>query len=110
MNVLFAGVAVRDFAASRAWYEQLFGRPADVVAHATEVMWRVTDGGWLYIVEDPPRAGSSLVAITVADLDAAVSSLAALNPGSITLEGEGARKSTLHDPDGNVVALIQVPT
>ena len=104
-------MAVRDFAAARGWYEQLFGRPADVVAHDTEVMWRVADGAWLYVVEDPPRAGHSLVALEVPDLDGSIASLAHLSPGPVTLEGDGgARKSTLHDPDGNVVALIEVPS
>lgn len=53
MIALFAGVPVRDLAIGRAWYEQLFGRPADVVAQDTDVLWRVRDGGWM----DSARAG-----------------------------------------------------
>ena len=108
--MLFAGVPVRDFAVSRDWYERLFGRPADVVAHDTEVMWHVTEGGWLYVVEDAERAGSSLVALAVSDLNGVVVELAErdLNPGPIAPEGDAARKASLVDPDGNVVALIEV--
>ena len=51
-DVLFASLPVKDFPSARAWYERFFGRPADVVAHDHEVMWRVTDGAWLYIVLD----------------------------------------------------------
>jgi predicted enzyme related to lactoylglutathione lyase len=110
MDVLFAGVPVRDFDLSCDWFGRLFGRPADVVAHDHEVMWRVADGGWLYIVRDPDRAGRSLVAVAVADLDAAVAELTdhGLHPGPIEPEGDGARKSKLKDPDGNLVALIEV--
>lgn len=59
MDVLFAGLPVHEFSGSYEWYMRLFGRPADVVAHEHEVMWRVTDSGWLYIVEDPECAGRS---------------------------------------------------
>ena len=110
MDVLFSGVPVREFDISRDWYGRLFGRHADVVAHDHEVMWRVTDGGWLYIVKDPARAGRSLVAISVVDLDAIVAELTDRNlkPGPIEAEGDAGRKSKLEDPDGNVVALIEV--
>lgn len=65
-----AGVAVADYTGARPWYERMFGRPADIVVHDTECMWRIGDGAWLYIVEDEGRAGNALVAISVDDLDA----------------------------------------
>ena len=110
MDVLFAGVPVRDFSVSQDFYVRLFGRPPDVVAHDTEVMWRVTDGGWLYIVEDPERAGGSLVAVAVADLQTSLDELAArgVRSGPIEPQGDDARKATVTDPDGNVVAFLQV--
>lgn len=37
-------------------------------------MWRVADGGWLYVIEDADRAGHSLVTITLTDLAAAAAS------------------------------------
>jgi len=75
--VLFAGVAVSDFEPARAWNERLFGRSPDVVAHEEEVMWRVTDGGWPYIVRDADHAGNGIVAVAVPDLEAAISGLRA---------------------------------
>src|SRR5580698_2140719 len=70
-QVLFAGVAVTDVDTVSPWYERLFGRPADIIPNDDEAMWRVTaDAGWLYLVADGERAGRSLVAISVADLDA----------------------------------------
>lgn len=110
MDVLFAGVPVREFTGSLEWYTRLFGRPADVVAHEHEVMWRVTDTGWLYIVHEPERAGRSLVAISVRNLEAAVADIdgRGLQCGPILPEGDAGRKSTISDPDGNLIALVDV--
>jgi predicted enzyme related to lactoylglutathione lyase len=110
IDVLFAGVPVREFTGSREWYTRLFGRPADVVAHEHEVMWRVTDTGWLYIVHDPERAGRSIVAISVRNVAAAVTDINArgLQCGPILPEGDAGLKSTINDPDGNSISLIEV--
>jgi len=109
-DVLLAGVPVRDFTTARAWYERFFGRPPDVVAHAAEVLWQVSSGGWLYIVEDRERAGKSSIAIAVPVIDDAVSVLEArsLAIGPIEPQGATAKKAVAQDPDGNVIALIQV--
>ena len=75
-QVLFAGVAITDLDAVRPWYEHLFGRPADIIPNENEVMWRAAaDAGWLYVVVDEERAGRSLVALSVADLDAELAAL-----------------------------------
>ncbi len=42
-DVLFTGRVVSDFEVANAWYECFFARPADVVAHESEVMWQVPD-------------------------------------------------------------------
>lgn len=109
-QVLFAGVPVDGFASALEWYTQLFGRGPDVVAHETEVMWRVADGGWLYVVHDPDRAGGALVSIAVDNLDSALGDLErrGLSAGPVERIGEAGRKATLHDPDGNAVSLLEV--
>lgn len=61
VDVLFAGTPVTDFSAARAWYERFFVRTPDIVAHENEVMWKVTDADWLYIVRETQHAGSSIV-------------------------------------------------
>ncbi|MDX6286557.1 MAG: hypothetical protein QOG53_2042 [Frankiales bacterium] len=110
MELLFAGLPVRDFQAALAWYSRLFDRDPDVVAHDHEVMWRVADTGWVYIVKDDARAGNGLAAILVTDLDAAVADLEmrGISAGPIEKEGDAERKATAADPDGNSIALIQV--
>jgi predicted enzyme related to lactoylglutathione lyase len=111
MEVLFAGVRVREIAPAAEWYARLFGRVADMVPNDDEVMWHVTDGAWLYVIRDAVRAGNSLVTICVTDLDAAVAELAGrdIAVGPIAPVGEAGRKATGEDPDGNSVDLIEVP-
>jgi len=110
VDVLFADVAVTDFEAAQAWYERFFGRAPDVVAHDEEVMWRVTGGGWLYIVRDTPHAGNSIVAMAVPDIETATSALRArgVATGTIEREGDAGRKALVRDPDGNSIAIIEV--
>ena len=109
-EVLFVGMPVRDFPKARAWYELFFARPADVVAHDTEVLWRVTDGAWLYIVRDPDHAGHGIAAVAVADIEEATTQLAGrgIATGPIQREGDSARKTITQDPDGNTLSIIEV--
>ena len=108
VDALFSGVPVRDFAAARAWYTTFFDREPDVVAHENEVMWRCAEPAWLYVVRDAARAGHAVVALMVADLDAAVADLAGrgITGGPVHPEGDGARKASFNDTDGNEVSLI----
>ncbi len=66
---LFAGLAVRDFAAARAWYEQLLGAPS-FLPHATEAVGTLAEARSVHNVQDPDRAGPGLVTLLVDDLDA----------------------------------------
>jgi catechol 2,3-dioxygenase-like lactoylglutathione lyase family enzyme len=110
VEVAFTGVAVSDLAAGREFFERVFGRPADILVNENEEMWRVNESAWLYVVVDPARAGQSLAAMSVADLDATVAALADRGLRPAKLEDLGApRKATFLDPDGNTVAVIEVP-
>jgi predicted enzyme related to lactoylglutathione lyase len=53
-----------------------------------------------------------LVALLVADLDAAVAELAGrgITGGPAVPQGDGARKVSFTDPDGNEISLIHVST
>ena len=110
VNVVFTGVPVKNLDAGRDFFERLFGRPADVEVAADEVMWRVAETAWLYVVVDVARAGAGLVALSVADLDATLDELAlrGIRPDRMEEVG-GGRKATCFDPDGNTVAVISVP-
>jgi predicted enzyme related to lactoylglutathione lyase len=110
VEVAFTGVPVTDLSTGRDFFERLFGRPADIEVAADEVMWRVAETAWLYIVVDAVRAGNGLAALSVADLDATLAELAGrgITPERVEEVGEGGRKATLFDADGNTVAVIEV--
>ena len=103
---LFAGLPVRDFAAARGWYERLLGEPS-FLPHATEAVWTLGDGRSVYVVEDPERAGRSVVTIFLDDLDARVAEIAArgVEPDERETYGNGVRKVVYRDADGNEVGF-----
>jgi predicted enzyme related to lactoylglutathione lyase len=110
VEIAFTGVPVRELAAGRDFFERIFGRAADVEVAVDEVMWRVAETAWLYVVVDAARAGKALVALSVADLDATLHELSSrgISPAKLEAVG-GGRKATVFDTDGNTVAIIQVP-
>lgn len=109
-DVLFVGVAVRDLAVAEDWYGRLLGRPPDIVVNDAEVMWRMADAAWLYLVVRPERAGHALVTVAVADLVATVAEVAATGVavGPTEAVGDAGLKAVATDPDGNEVSLIEV--
>jgi catechol 2,3-dioxygenase-like lactoylglutathione lyase family enzyme len=108
---LFAGIAVSDFAAALAWYEMLLGAPPSSFPHDTEAVWELAEARLVYIVERPEHAGHALHTIIVDDLDALVAETAGrgLEPASQETYGNGVRKATYADPDGNEIGFGQVP-
>lgn len=110
VEVLFAAVTVADLDGAVAWYTRLFGRPADIVPNDDEVMWRLTDSAWLYVLRDEKRAGHGLVTLCVADLDLAVAAIAArgITGGPVEIVGDAGRKATFTDAEGNTISFIEV--
>jgi catechol 2,3-dioxygenase-like lactoylglutathione lyase family enzyme len=106
---LFAGLRVRDFQAALPWYERLLGEPS-MFPHETEAVWTLADERYVYIVEHP-AAGSSVVTVMVDDLDAVLAAIAerGLEPDERETYGNGVRKMTFRDPDGNEVAFGGMP-
>lgn len=101
-------VPVSDLDRSNAWYERLFGRPADNNPMPVLVEWQLVPGGWVQVFVDADRAGSGLVNFAVDELHAHVAAAAeqGLAPGAVEDVNKGVALSTLHDPDGNVIRLI----
>jgi catechol 2,3-dioxygenase-like lactoylglutathione lyase family enzyme len=106
-----AGVAVARYERAVEWYERFFGRPPDVLPRAGEAMW-VLEGtdGTVYIVEDGERAGRSLAAVLVGDLDTTVAGL--LDRGIPAAEVRDAvpRRVIVTDPDGNRITVGEAPS
>jgi len=107
---VFAGLRVREFGEALKWYVRLFGEPT-FLAHATEAVWTLAEGGSLFVVEDADRVGDCLVTIFVDDLDARVAEIAArgLAPDDRLTYSNGVRKAVYRDPDGNEVGFGGAP-
>lgn len=107
---LFAGLCVRDFQASRPWYEQLLGAPT-FSPHATEAVWTLAENRSVYVVEHADGAGTSVVTILLDDLDARLAAIAVrgLEPDEIETYSDGTHKAIYRDPDGNEVGFGGAP-
>ena len=109
VTVAFAGIAVADYPSMVEWYERLLGRAPDMLPHETEAAWQLTEGGWLYVVEDPERAGNGLLTLMVDDLDDELARIAqrGVDAGEIITMPGKARKADFDDPEGNRISFGQ---
>lgn len=108
---LFAGIPVSDYAAALPWYERLLGCPPTFIASETEAVWELAEHRSVYIVQRAERAGHATHTVLVDDLDAHVAEIArrGLDPAVRETYGNGARKATYRDPDGNEFGFGGVP-
>lgn len=104
---LFAGIPVRDYAAAVAWYERLLGAAPSFLPNDTEAVWELAEHRYIYIDVRPENAGHAMHTLFVSDFDARVSQIAerGLEPGERETYGNGVRKVTFRDPDGNEIGL-----
>ena len=105
---VLAVVPVSDLEPADAWYEALFGRPADNRPMPTLVEWQVTAAGWVQVTVDPGRAGSGLLNFAVDDLAATREELArrGVDTAEVQRVNKGVELSATRDPDGNAITLI----
>jgi hypothetical protein len=108
---LFAGTPVRDFQAALPWYERLLGSPPSFLPHETEAVWELGEHRYLYIVQEPEHAGHAVTTVMVNDLDERMAGIAdrGIEPHLRETYGNGVRKTTYVDPDGNRIALGGMP-
>src|SRR5215472_18623649 len=104
---LFAGIPVADFAAARTWYERLLGSPPSFFPHDTEAVWKLAEHRYVYIVQQPERAGHAILLLFVTDLDALALQIAdrGLDPVQRETYANGVRNITYRDPDGNEIGF-----
>jgi glyoxylase I family protein len=105
---VLAVVPVSDLERADAWYEALFGRPADNRPMPSLVEWQVTRAGWVQVSVDTDRAGSGLLNLAVDDLAATRDELATrgVDTAEIQPVSKGVELSATSDPDGNTITLI----
>jgi hypothetical protein len=103
----FAGIPVTSYAAARPWYEQFFGVPPSFLPNDTEAVWEVAGHRYVYIVQQPERAGNALVFSFVDDLDDRVAGLAqrGIKPAQRETYDNGVTKVIYRDADGNEISF-----
>ncbi len=106
---ILAAVPVADHDAGTAWYGLLLGRAPDSTPMPGLAQWEVAGGGTLQVVHDTGRAGGALLTVVVDDLLAEVAALRArgLVPGEPDEGSVVARVTTLTDPDGSLITLVE---
>ncbi len=105
-----AGVAVGNLEAARSWYEQIVGRPADLMPTEDHELaeWHFEHGGALQLFVDKGRAGQTSATLVVPTLDSELESAraAGIRIGRTT-DTPFVRTAILSDPDGNRVVLAE---
>jgi catechol 2,3-dioxygenase-like lactoylglutathione lyase family enzyme len=104
---LFAGISVSDLDRSLAWYERLLGAQPSFRPNDVEAVWEVAEHRYLYVELRPAHAGHALVTLFVDDLDERVTGMAGRGIEAAAREtyGNGVRKVTFRDPDGNEIGF-----
>jgi catechol 2,3-dioxygenase-like lactoylglutathione lyase family enzyme len=100
---LFAGVSVSDYERAVDWYERLLGAEPSFLPNDIEAVWEVAEHRYVYIEVRPEHGGHALHTLFVDDLDERVAAIAdrGLQPAERETYGNGVRKVTYRDPDGN---------
>jgi catechol 2,3-dioxygenase-like lactoylglutathione lyase family enzyme len=107
---MFAGLPVADYAPAYDWYVRLLERQADMFPHDGEAVWQLTPDGSIYVVEDIDRAGTGLVTVALADLDAHEVRLRALDVAfTERSDGDAPRRLVVKDIDGNTLTFFKDP-
>jgi hypothetical protein len=104
---LFVGIPVTDYAAALPWYEQFFGGPPSFLPNDTEAVWEVAEHRYIYIVQEPERAGNALVLSFVDDLDDRSAKLGqrGIEPAKRETYDNGVTKVTYRDAEGNEISF-----
>ncbi|TDD87675.1 VOC family protein [Actinomadura darangshiensis] len=104
---LFAGIAVSDYSAALPWYVRFFGAEPSFLPNDIEAVWEVAEHRYVYIVQDPERAGHALVLSFVDDLDERVAAISerGIEPAKREDYGNGVTKVTYKDAEGNEIGF-----
>ncbi len=94
---------VGDIDRARTFYEQLLGRPADLIPNDREAAWQVHAGAWIVLIAGETTLGATQHTLLVADLAAFLEAASerGVEVGAVERVGEGMCQSIIVDPDGN---------
>jgi catechol 2,3-dioxygenase-like lactoylglutathione lyase family enzyme len=101
---LFAGTAVSDLEVAVQWYTQLLGVPPAFRPNDDEAVFELAPNRHLFLESRPADAGHARHLVFVDDLAERISSAAGrgLAPSGDQPVGNGVRKVSYTDPDGNL--------
>ncbi|MEU6787445.1 VOC family protein [Nonomuraea angiospora] len=104
---LFAGIPVTEYAAALPWYEQFFGGQPSFLPNDIEAVWEVAEHRYIYIVQEPDRAGNALVLSFVDDLDDRVAEISrrGIEPARRETYDGGVTKVIYRDAEGNEISF-----
>lgn len=108
-RAVLAGVLVKDWAGAQDFWSTVFGRAPDEVPMHGCAEWHVPGGGFLQLVEDAGRAGSSSVTLSVDDVRAERDRLVRAGvtvPEVWTVPGF-IHAVTFSDPEGTQITLVE---
>jgi catechol 2,3-dioxygenase-like lactoylglutathione lyase family enzyme len=107
---LIAGVPVGDLQTGIDWYTRLFGRPPDMRV-GDEILWDIDEHATLFIEPDAARAGGGRITLVASGLDTLLERLAVqgIEHEPIETYSNGVRHVKVPDPDGNAIALAELP-
>ena len=103
---LFAGIAVRDYDSAVEWYKRLLGAEPTFYPNDVEAVWQLAEDRYVYIIEDPDRAGGAVGMIWVDDPVAEVARISGLGLEPVDVEKhDSVWKFVFHDSDGNETGI-----
>jgi hypothetical protein len=104
-------VRVMDFHEGQQWYQTLFKREPDFIAHEGFIEWEVIPGCWLQVSEGTPTKGSGPIRFGVKDIEEERERL--MNELTIeafevySREGVPVKWGTFQDPWGNLLGVYE---
>jgi catechol 2,3-dioxygenase-like lactoylglutathione lyase family enzyme len=103
---VFAGFPVRDYGAALEWYKRLLGAEPTFYPNDVEAVWQLAEDRYVYIIQDPDRAGGAVSMIWVDDPVAEVARISGrgLEPADVE-KHESVWKYVFHDGDGNEIGI-----
>ena len=109
---IFAGIPVRDYGSALEWYKRSLGAEPAFYPNAVEAVWQLAEDRYVYIIQDPDRAGGAVSMIWVDDPVAEVARISerGLEPDDVE-KHDSVWKYVFHDSDGNETGIGgEVPT
>jgi catechol 2,3-dioxygenase-like lactoylglutathione lyase family enzyme len=103
---VFAGIPVRDYDSALEWYKRLLGAEPAFYPTDIEAVWQLAEDRYVYIIQDPDRAGGAVSMIWVDDPVAEVARISGQGLEPVDVEKhDSVWKYVFHDSDGNETGI-----